>query len=278
MKTMKKFIFSFISVLFLCGCLSVNSVSYIRIQGSDTMKILVSLWAEEYMKQHKNVSIYASGGGSAQGIRALIDGEIDICASSRPLLPHEVRDLAAKHNRLGISFLVAKDALSVYINPENRVKNLTLDEIQKIFTGEIKNWKEVGGQDEKIYVINRSPNSGTFYYFKEHVLSDMAYVSAAEIRHSTQEVVNAVKERKNAIGYGGTAYGAEVDHCRINNVSPTMQNVLEDKYPISRYLYLYTIDTPRGAVADFIDWILDEPGQAIVATIGYIPLWQKKFN
>jgi phosphate transport system substrate-binding protein len=257
----------------MLGCINQPGVKYIKIKGSDTMRILSARWAEEYMLTHKDISIYTEGGGSLQGIKALINGEIDICNASRPMLPSEVRQLAENHNKLGIAHLVAKDALSVYTNPANPVRSLTIADLKKIFTGKAKNWKEFNGPNMAIHVINRSPNSGTFLYFREHVLNDQPYLSSATIKYSTQEVVNEVVADSAAIGYGGTAYGGEVIHIKINGVAPSIENVNNGQYPIVRYLYLYTTDTPTGHIKEFIDWILDKPGQTVVAKVGFIPLW-----
>jgi phosphate transport system substrate-binding protein len=262
-------------IIMSIGCHYENSTRFIHTKGSDTMLILMRQWAEEYMKKYKDVSIYVEGGGSALGIRALINNEVDICAASRTMLPGEVRQLAEKRNRLGIAFLVAKDALSIYINRENPVRNLSMKQLQDIFTGRTRNWREVGGKDLPIKVISRSPNSGTFLYFREHVLNDLPYTEDAVIKNTTNEIVNTVFEDESAIGYGGTAYGEEVRHCRIENVSPTLENVHNDTYPIIRYLYLYTVDIPEGTIKDFIDWALGQEGQAIVARVGFIPLWEK---
>ena len=237
------------------------------------MYLMTLRWAEEYMKQNPDISIYVEGGGSAQGFKSLIGGEIDICTASRPMLSYEVRQLAEKHQRLGISHLVAKDALSIYLNPKNPIKNLKMEQLKDIYTGKILNWKEVGGKDQPILVLTRSPNSGTYLYFKEHVLLNEDYKDDSEILYSTQAVVDQVLENENAIGYGGTAYGDKVVHC-INGIEPSIANVIKDVYPIARYLYLYTLDTPKGHIKDFIDWILDMPGQVIVAKVGYIPLFQ----
>jgi phosphate transport system substrate-binding protein len=226
------------------------------------------------MRQNPDISIYIEGGGSAKGFQSLIEGEIDICLSSRPILPYEVRQLAEKHQRLGIAHLVAKDALSIYLNPANPVKNLSLEQLKNIYTGVITNWAEIGGEDLPILVLTRSPNSGTYSYFKDHVLLDEEYRDDAEIHYSTQSMVEKVIKNINAIGYGGTAYGDKVVHCKINGIEPTIENVIQDNYPIARYLYLYTIDMPRGYIKDFIDWILDMPGQVIVAQVGYIPLFR----
>ena len=162
---MKTAFFTFL--ILVMGCSTVSNrkdISYIRIKGSDTMSNLSALWAEEYMKTHPDVSLYSEGGGSAMGVQALIGGEVDICASSRPMLPHEVRQLAEKHNKLGIAFMVAKDALSVYLHPANPVRDLSMQQIKNIFTGKITSWNEITDfYDEPILVVNRTPNSGTNY-------------------------------------------------------------------------------------------------------------------
>ena len=273
---LKEILLIIVGAIFFCSCNYQSQVKtkYIRIQGSDTMYILALNWAEEYMKKNPDISIYVEGGGSAWGIQALVESKIDICSSSRPMLPFEVRQLAERHQRLGIAHLVAKDAISIYLNPSNPIKNLSLEQLRDIFTGKINNWKEIGGKDQSILVLSRSPNSGTYSYFKEHVLLNEEYTSKSEIHYSNQSVVDAVSENENAIGYGGTAFGNKVVHCKINGINPSISNVIKDIYPIARYLYLYTVDTPRGYIKDFIDWILDMPGQVIVAKVGYIPLFQ----
>ncbi|MFZ5515859.1 MAG: phosphate ABC transporter substrate-binding protein [Candidatus Zhuqueibacterota bacterium] len=244
----------------------------IHIMGSDTMLILASRWAEEYMKISPNTSVYVEGGGSHKGFEALIQGKTDICTASRPVLADEARLLAERYNKIGMNFLVAKDALSIYVHPENPVKNLTIEQLAKIYRGEITNWSQIGGKMSPILVLIRSPNSGTYIYFREHILEGEPYSQFAQILTSTSAIVKAVQENEEAIGYGGLAYGKEVVHCRINNVEPTEENVRNDTYPITRYLYLYTIDSPRGIVKQFINYTLKE-GQAAIRDVGYIPLW-----
>ena len=255
-----------------CAPIHFMNTGTIRIKGSDTMRILTERWAEEYMKVQPNVAVYAEGGETGHGIQALIDGSADICAASRPLRANEIHLLAQRYKKLGILFLVAKDALSVYVNPRNNVKDLSSEQLKGIFTGEISNWKEVGGNDADIRVIVRSPNSGTYLYFKEHILDGLDYTDAAIASPTTNEVVQRVEYDPHAIGYGGIAYGPDITHCRIDGVLPIEANVRNDTYPIIRYLYLYTIDTPQGVIKDFIDWVLND-GQDVVKKVGYIPLW-----
>ncbi len=236
---------------------------------------LTNRWAEEFMKAHPNTSVYVAGGGSALGFKSLIKGESDICASSRPIQANEAQLLARKYGKVGMAFLVAKDALSIYLHPENPVQNLTLEQVRAIFTGAITHWSEIGGNNAPIQVMMRSPNSGTFLYLKMHVLEGQPYSSASQISPTTADMVKTISQNVNAIGYGGIAYGRNLKHCQIDNVAPIEENVRSDRYPLARYLYLYTIDKPQGTVKNFIDWVLKE-GQTIVRQVGYIPIWERQ--
>ena len=251
-----------------------NDTRIIRVKGSDTMRILLERLAEEYMKQQRDTVIFVEGGGSALGIRDLIRNRIDICTASRTIRPEEVRLLAEKFNRIGMNIRIAQDALSVYINPQNPLRDLSMKQLEGIFTGRIQNWSEVGGRDAPIAVLIRSPNSGTYLFFKEHVLGGKSYSPAAHTKSTTTAITDAVSRDINAIGYGGLAYGPDVIHCKINHITPSEQNVKNDRYPIIRYLNFYTIDTPRGHIKAFIDWVLKD-GQQIVREDGYIPLWSQ---
>ncbi|HEX9655112.1 MAG TPA: substrate-binding domain-containing protein, partial [bacterium] len=143
----KAFVFAMLSALcaMLYGCAGRrvpavrDAPQSIRIKGSDTMVFLVQRWAEEFMKGHPGIAVYTEGGGSATGIRALINGTTDICATSRPWQPEEVKELVERQGSLGISILTARDALSIYLHPDNPISNLTLEEIQKIFTSRVTN-------------------------------------------------------------------------------------------------------------------------------------------
>ena len=248
------------------------SLSVIRIKGSDTMIILARLWAEEYMRLHPGIAIYVEGGGTATGVEALIKGKADICTASRPLRASEASRLLSQQGNLGVAHLVAKDALSVYLHPENPVRNLTLEQLQNIFTGRIQNWKELGGRVEPIVRLNRAPNSGSYLYFQEHVLGGQAYTENVQTMAGTEAVVAGVAAQRGAIGYGGIAYGTQLVHCNINGVAPTAENVRNNSYAIARYLYFYTTQTPRGAVKVFIDWVSSRAGQSVIKRIGFIPL------
>lgn len=250
-----------------------NTTQVLTIRGSDTMLFLVRRWAEEFMQQHPGVAVYTEGGGSRKGIQALINSSVDIASVSRPWQPQEIKALVEKQGSLGFSVLCARDALSLYVNPENPVRNLNLTEIREIYTGKISNWREVGGRDEAIVLYKRNPNSGTYLFFEEHVLLGESYSEDAKTLPTTAAIVQAVAEAPDAIGYGGLAYGDAVIHCRVNGIEPTAENVRNGQYPISRYLYLYTVQPPRGLMKKFIDWTLEKQGQQIVEEVGYIPLY-----
>lgn len=262
-------------IIIVTGCSSTPvNVAVLRIKGSDTMLYLNELLAAEYMKSHPGISIYVEGGGTAPGVKSLIRGEADISAASRTLEAEEAKALADYYGSLGLFYLIAKDALSIYVNPGNSVKNISLDQLRKIYKCEITNWKELGGNDGKIQLVIRNPNSGTHAYFREHVLSGDDYCVDAIIEPTTESVIEQIKNNENSIGYGGIGYGEDVTHLSIDGISPGEENARNDKYPITRYLHFFTTRVPGGAVKDFIDWVLSPEGQLIISKAGFIPLWK----
>jgi phosphate transport system substrate-binding protein len=270
-----KLIITSLLIQFLIGCSSTPiNIATIKIKGSDTMLYLADFLAQDYMKEHPGISIYVDGGGTASGVRSLINGEIDICTASRYLEAEEVKLLAENFGSVGISYLIAKDGLCIYLNEKNTVKNISLNDLKNIFTGSITNWKQIGGSNESIKLIIRNPNSGTHLYFKEHVLGDNDYSKTAITVISTKKVIEEVSENKDAIGYGGVAFKHNLQIASINGVQPTEENIRKDIYPISRYLHFYTLNQPTGHIKDFIDWVLSPKGQNIVKQVGFIPLFE----
>jgi phosphate transport system substrate-binding protein len=249
----------------------------ITIKGSDTLVILAQRWAETYMKQHPDVSIQVTGGGSGVGIAALINGTTDIANSSRPIKQSEIEKLKSRYNTLGVEIPCAKDGVTIYLNESNKVEELTLQQLSDIYTAKIKNWKELGGDDAEITLYGRENSSGTYVYFKEEVVKD-DYAASCQTLPGTAAVVNAVKKDKYGIGYGGAAYAQGVKHCKVkkdsNSMSylPTEENIANNKYPIKRYLYMYMRNRPTGELKKYIDWILSPEGQKIVTEVGYFPV------
>jgi phosphate transport system substrate-binding protein len=252
-----------------------GEVQVLKIKGSDTMLRLTTMLANEFMKNNPEISIYVDGGGTRTGIESLAEGKIDICTASRNPKPEEIQEFAKEFGSIGISTLIAKDALSVYLNPKNPIKNLTTEQLREIFTCKVTNWKQIGGNDLPIKIIIRSTNSGTHLYFKEHVLQMEEYCDKAEIKSTTEEIVREVAVQENAIGYGGIGFNNGIFHAMINNIEPTEENVRDEKYPISRYLMFMTLNTPSGISKKFIDWVLSQEGQDIIQKSGFISIWKR---
>lgn len=251
----------------------------ITVKGSDTMVILAQRWAEIFMTKNKGITVQVTGGGSGVGIAALLNGATDICNASRPMKQSEMDKLKEKYNSAGVEIKVAIDGLSVYVNKNNKkVNELTLEQLKDIYTGKITNWKEVGGADAKIIMYGRENSSGTYVYFKEHVLQNGDFVSEVQSLPGTAAVVNAVSKDKNAIGYGGAAYAKGIKDIAVKKDKDSKAYLPEKKfiesgeYPISRFLYMYTRTRPEGSIKKFVDWVLSKEGQSIVTEVGYFPV------
>jgi phosphate transport system substrate-binding protein len=250
----------------------------ITVKGSDTMVILGQRWAEEYMKKTPSTTIQVTGGGSGTGISALINGTTDVCQASRAMSDAEKEKLRENSGTTGTEIPVARDGLSVYVSAANRINELTMDQLKAIFTGKVTNWKEVGGADAKIVVYSRENSSGTYVFFKEHVLKNADYTVRAQSMPGTAAVVNAVAKEKNGIGYGGAAYAKGIKVIKVKKddasagVTPDEAHVKDGTYPLSRPLFFYLRNKPTGEVGAYVDWVLSPAGQAIVTKVGYFPV------
>ena len=250
----------------------------ITIKGSDTMLILGQRWAEVYMNQNPGIVIQVTGGGSGVGIAALINGGTEICQASRSMKSSEIDKLKERFNSTGIEIPVARDGLSLYLNEENKVSELTLEQLKGIYTGQITNWKEVGGDDAKIVLYGRENSSGTYVYFKDNILKGADFSAQTQTLPGTGAIVNAIAKDKNGIGYGGAAYAKGVKYCKVKKdvqtpgYEPTLENVKSGNYPVSRYLFWYLRNKPTGETKKLVDWVLSEQGQQIVSKVGYFPV------
>jgi phosphate transport system substrate-binding protein len=257
--------------------LSFTTLKKITVKGSDTMVILSQKWAEVYMAKHPGTVIQVTGGGSGVGLAALLNGSTEIANASRPIKPAEVQKLKAKYKTQGIEIPCAKDGLSVFLNKSNKVSELTIQQLGNIYSGKITNWKEVGGDDAKIRLYGRESSSGTFEFFREHVVKSDFAVNVQTLP-GTAAIVNAVSKDKYSIGYGGAAYAEGVKDCKVKKdakskgVLPTAATIKNKTYPISRYLYMYLKSRPTGETKAFIDWILSPEGQKLIAEVGYFPV------
>ncbi|MEO7778614.1 MAG: phosphate ABC transporter substrate-binding protein [Fibrobacteria bacterium] len=250
----------------------------ITVKGSDTMVIMAQRWAETYMTQNSDVVIQVTGGGSGTGISALINGATDICDASRPMKASERESLKSRYSSLGVEIKAAKDGLSVYLNDQNPVDALSLEQLLSIYTGATTNWKDVGGPDAKIVVYGRENNSGTYVFFRDNVLKGKDYTSTMQSLPGTAAVVNAVAKDKFGIGYGGAAYGKGIKFAKIKKtaesegIAPSPETIKDGSYPLTRYLYMYLKNRPTGEIKKYIDWMLSPAGQAVVTQVGYFPV------
>ncbi len=257
--------------------LSFTEQTTITVKGSDTMVILAQKWAEFYMKQNPATSIQVTGGGSGVGITALINGTTDIANASRPMKQSEIEKLKARYNTLGVEIPCARDGITIFLNEANKVNEFTLKQLSDIYTGKIRNWKELGGNDAEIRLYGRENSSGTYTYFHDEVVK-ADYVSSVQSLPGTAAVVNAVKKDVNGIGYGGAAYAVGVKHALVKKdagsqaFAPTTGTIAKNQYPITRYLYMYLRNRPTGETKKYIDWILSPEGQNIVTEVGYFPV------
>ncbi|GIZ09951.1 phosphate ABC transporter substrate-binding protein [Flavobacterium sp. UMI-01] len=250
----------------------------VTIKGSDTVLPLAQKEAEELMKNDATVSITVVGGGSGVGLTALIDGTTDIAMASRDLKTEE--KLKFSESKVEIEkVIIAYDALAVIVNPNNKVSQLTREQLEKIYTGEIKNWKEVGGDDEKIVAYSRESSSGTYEFFKEEVMDKKNYASDILSLPATGAIVQAVGQTKGAIGYVGLAYETkEVKQLSVsydqgkNYVAPSVESAKDKTYPISRPLFYMYNKTNAAKVKSIIDYAISAEGQKNVSEIGYVPL------
>lgn len=253
-------------------------------KGSDTIVNLALAWAEQYQKEHPEVSISVTGGGSGTGIAALANQTTDIANASRAIKPEE--EAAMKAEGIDpVEFVISRDAIAVIVNPTNPVEKLTLQQISDIYSGKINNWSELGGEDRPIVRLSRETNSGTHVYFLENVLrlgrkDDQTLFSPDTLLLPSSEGITAeVHDNPNAIGYDGLGYVtpdvkvvmvAEDENSPY--ILPSVESVNNHTYPIARDLYMYTGGQPKGEILAYLNWIMSPEAQAIVQELGFVPI------
>ena len=248
----------------------------LTIKGSDTMVILGQRLAEEYMAKNPGVVVQVNGGGSGTGIAALINGTVDLAQSSRPMKDDEKQKVAQSRGSAVVEQAVALDGLAVFVNTANPVQHLTMPQVKDIFQGKVTNWKDVGGPDAVIVLYGRENSSGTYDYFREHVLEKGDFSPRVQTLQGTAAVINAVGHDKNGMGYGGIAYAKDVRPLAISAggapVAPSEATVADGTYPLSRKLFFYYPQNAPERVTKFAQWSLTPEAQALVTKVGYFPL------
>jgi len=260
-----------------------TSAGSITVKGSDTLVILAQKWAEVYMSKHAETKIQVTGGGSGIGFAALQNQQTDLCDASRKIKSSEIANCIKAFGKRPTEYKVALDGLSVYVNENNPIKELSVDQLQGIFTGKFKNWKEVGGDDAPITVYSRENSSGTYEFFKEHVLQGKDFAASAQTMPGTAALVQAVAKDPKGIGYGGAAYAAGTRALKVKKddaspaIEPTEETVVNGTYPIWRYLYVYVNPAmDKGEITAYLSWIRGDEGQKLVKEVGYYPLPAKQ--
>ncbi|MFM1942868.1 MAG: hypothetical protein RI897_1850 [Verrucomicrobiota bacterium] len=261
------------------GIIANTTHADITVKGSDTLVILAQKWAEVYMQEHPATKIQVTGGGSGVGLAALQNQQTDLCNASRKIKAKEIAACIKAFGKRPTEYKVALDGISLYISEQNPVKNLSLPQLDQIFTGKTTNWKDVGGPDAPIVLYSRENSSGTYEFFKDHVLQGKDFAASAQTMPGTAAILQAVAKDKNGIGYGGAAYATGVRVVKISKddsstaLEPSTENVSDMSYPISRYLYIYVNPAlDQGDIAAYLNWIRSDAGQAVVKDIGYFPL------
>ena len=290
---MKRVLAFFLLISFLltsCSSSSTDTTSdspaqYIENKGSDTIVNLALAWAETYQAEHTDVRISVTGGGSGTGIAALINNTVDLANASRKIKEEEIAEAQSKGVE-PLEHIIARDAIAVIVNQENPVSKLTLQQISDIYSGEITNWSEVGGEDRPIVKLSRETNSGTHVYFLETVLrlgnseDKTLFSTDTLLLPSSEGIISEVRSNPNAIGYDGLGYVPEdvktiaiAEEAGGAYVLPAIDTVNDKTYPIARDLYMYTDGEPTGIVKDYLDWImLSVEAQEIVAELGFVPV------
>jgi phosphate transport system substrate-binding protein len=258
----------------------------IQVKGSDTMVNVAQAWAEAYKLVAPNVDIEVSGGGSGVGIAALEKGTIDIADASRNMKPEEIEQARANTGKEPKEFVVAYDGLAVYVHKDNPIEEITFDQLAQIFAegGPVTKWSQIGvklpgGGDDEIVRVSRQSSSGTYEFFREHVLAKKDFKLGSRDMNGSKEVVELIGNTKTAIGYSGMGYATPgVKMLKVARkagepaVEPTVANTLDRSYPLARSLQVYTLGEPEGEVKRYIEWMLSPEGQRLVEENGYVPV------
>lgn len=250
--------------------------STIFIKGSDTILPVSTAESKAYMDLHPETKIVVIGGGSSIGLASFIEGEVEIAMASRKIKESEISS-AASRGIEPVETVIGWDGISVIVNKKNPVEKLSIEQLQSIYSGKFTNWKELGGNDETIRVLIRDPSSGTYSFFKDHVLLNMEYTKTAITEPNTEAVVKDVSANTAAIGYIGLAYADDSIKTLGLGTSegtfyPEAALIRKGTYPLSRPLYYYTDGKPEGEIKGYIDFVLSEQGQEILSEIGYLPV------
>lgn len=253
-------------VILSMGCISKSGREELIIAGSTTVQPIVTRASEVFSERNPDIKIGVQGGGSGTGIRMVGEGTINIGSSSRELNPEE----KSKHPDL-VVHTIGVDGIAIVVHPSNPINNLSLGQIKDIFSGRINNYKEVGGPDRRIVLVEREDGSGTRSMFESFVMNNADVSERALQKPASGAIRFTVSGNENAIGYLGIGYlDGTIKPVSINGVDPTEENIRAIRYPLSRNLYLITKGDSAGLTKKFIDFIMSDEGQQIVKEEGFV--------
>jgi phosphate transport system substrate-binding protein len=283
--SLKKYLLPAVAAQIAFGAAAVDARTLIQNKGSDTLVNVAQAWAEAYQNVDAEVAVAVSGGGSGTGIAAMINGTVDIANASRKMKDSEIEQ-ARERGQEPVEHIVGYDALAVFLHADNPMTEVTIAQLADVYgrKGEAKKWPDLGVSvpgcsSDKIVVVSRQNNSGTYAYFKKAVLGKKGkYRSGTLDMHGSKDVVDLVEKTPCAIGYSGLAYAT--DHVKLACiskdgapcVSPSVATASDGSYPIARPLLMYTNGEPQGAIKAYLDWILSDAGQCIIREKGYAPV------
>ena len=243
------------------------------IKGSTTVLPIAQKAAEEFMKMHSDINISVSGGGSGNGIKAIIDGTCDIADSSRFIKDKEVK-LAQERGVFPVPHRVALDCVVPIVHPSNPIGDISTERLKNIYTGNVRNWKDLGGLDKPIVIISRDTSSGTYEVWAKKVLKKERVTPKALLQASNGAVAQAVAKNKYAIGYIGIAYmNDDVKAVKVNGIEGNATTALNGTFPVSRPLFMFTNGWPEGESMAFLNFLVSPAGQKVVADVGYVPIY-----
>lgn len=270
---MKHLIKLMICLLFVTFSASYLIAGELTLKGSTTVLPIAQKCAEAYMAENPDVKITLSGGGSGNGVKAIIDGTADIGNCSRFIKGKEVK-LATSKGVYPVPFRIALDCIAPVVHPSNTLKNLTIDQLMNIYLGNIKNWKDVGGKDVKIVVISRDSSSGTFEVWQKLVMHKKRVMPRALTVPSNGAIAQTISKTPGAIGYIGLGYlTKDLKAVNVNGIKPTAENTLNGSFPIARPLFMFTNGWPKGETMNFLAFVTSKKGQKLVVEAGSIPIF-----
>ena len=245
----------------------------ITVSGSDTMVNMAQAWAEAYGNANPNVAISVKGGCSGNGIAALLNKTVTFADSSRAITPEEITQAQAN----GVNPVTtkgARDGVVIIVNTTNKLSDISKDQLAKVYSGAITNWKDLGGADAPIVLLGRDSSSGTYAFIQDEVLGKtVMYAKSMRSLASNQAIVDEVGKNPDAIGYVGLGYeNKSIKAVTVGKVASSVDTVLNGTYPLSRDLNMISDGQPTGAAKAYLDWILGADGQKIVTDQGFVPL------